>query len=85
MPFIVGDGPRRANLIKLADSLGLMPDTVRFCGETSDVASYYERADVFVLSSLHEGTPTLSWKLWQLDCPSLQHVSVTCPISLPRA
>ncbi|MCO5185316.1 MAG: glycosyltransferase [Anaerolineae bacterium] len=57
--FIVGDGPRRANLIKLADSLGLMPDTVRFCGETSDVASYYERADVFVLSSLHEGTPNV--------------------------
>lgn len=53
---IVGDGPERANLTALADSLGI-GDAVTFHGETSDVPAKLAATHLFCLSSDSEGTP----------------------------
>ncbi|MFE8597511.1 glycosyltransferase [Archangium violaceum] len=52
--FLVGDGPRRAELEQLAGSLGLT-DTVHFLGHRADVPAVYARADFGVLCSTAEG------------------------------
>jgi glycosyltransferase involved in cell wall biosynthesis len=54
--MIVGDGPRRADLEQLADTLALTP-YVRFTGWQHDLAAVYGAMDVGVLSSRNEGTP----------------------------
>lgn len=51
---IVGDGPEKQNLVELANSLSLS-GYVLFIGEVEDVASFYEKADVFLLTSNREG------------------------------
>lgn len=51
---LVGDGPERESLERLVDSLGL-GECVEFAGEQLDLDSYYQIADVFVLSSRYEG------------------------------
>jgi glycosyltransferase involved in cell wall biosynthesis len=53
---VVGDGPDRPYLEKLAASLGLA-SRVTFAGLINDVAPYYGLADVFALPSLSEGSP----------------------------
>ena len=55
---IVGDGPDRQALEKLAATLGVA-DRVTCAGMTGDVAPYYALADVFVLPSLSEGSPNV--------------------------
>jgi len=52
--FLVGDGPRRPELEKLAGTLGLT-DTVHFLKHRADVPAIYERADFGVLCSSAEG------------------------------
>jgi glycosyltransferase involved in cell wall biosynthesis len=51
--LIVGDGPERKALEKIAFSL--QPGSVRFEGSTSNARCYYHAADVFVLPSQQEG------------------------------
>ena len=51
---IVGDGPLRENLIRLADSLGVSALTW-FPGSVSNVAEMLRTFDLFVLPSLAEG------------------------------
>lgn len=53
---IVGDGPCRGELEKLADDLGL-GGTVDFLGAREDVVSWYNSGKVFVLASEREGFP----------------------------
>jgi len=53
---IVGDGPERAALEKLATHLGLT-GAVRFLGFRSDIDELLAQSDVFVLTSLSEGIP----------------------------
>lgn len=54
--IIVGDGPEKSNLIKLAHESGLSGN-VEFCGFVDDerMSDYYRSAELFVLSSLQEG------------------------------
>ncbi len=52
--LLVGEGPRRADLERLAGSLGVK-DAVHFVGYRKDVATAYAAMDVFVLPSWHEG------------------------------
>lgn len=52
--WILGEGPLRASLGELADSLGLR-DRVEFLGFRENPHAYMQAADVFVLSSLWEG------------------------------
>lgn len=53
---VVGDGPERQNLEKLALSLGIS-DRVIFTGWRDDASKLVSIADVFVLPSLSEGLP----------------------------
>lgn len=53
---IVGDGPLLSGLIHQAGLLGVR-EQVTFTGFAADVGRYYAAADLFVLSSLTEGTP----------------------------
>lgn len=55
---IVGDGPRRAELERMAADLGVQ-ESVRFAGmrNREEVAELLREADVFVLSSLWENAP----------------------------
>lgn len=52
--MLVGDGPERERLEKLARDRGVS-DLVHFCGATDDVGSFIYAADFGVLPSLHEG------------------------------
>jgi len=57
---LVGDGPERSRLERLAQGLGLLPDGVRFLGHRPDVARMLRHdADVLVLTSDHEGFPNV--------------------------
>lgn len=51
---ILGDGPERAALEKLAQSLGIAAH-VRFLGFRNDVRAYLAHADAFVITSDYEG------------------------------
>jgi glycosyltransferase involved in cell wall biosynthesis len=55
---LVGDGPERARLERLALRSGLS-DRVRFAGRQSDVWPYYYAADVVALPSDTEGSPNV--------------------------
>jgi len=52
---IAGDGPERKNLEYLATSLGLV-DFINFLGFRRDIPAILTDIDIFVLSSLSEGT-----------------------------
>ncbi len=54
--LVVGDGPRRETLTQMAKELGI-EDAVVFAGARDDVPSLLKLMDVFVLSSLSEGSP----------------------------
>jgi glycosyltransferase involved in cell wall biosynthesis len=53
---LVGDGPDRTHIERLAHSLGIMRRTV-FLGYQEDVGRLYAALDVLVLPSRNEGTP----------------------------
>ena len=55
---IVGDGPYRPNLVKLANELGVI-HKIRFAGSLlySELPQKYRQADIFTLCSLAEGMP----------------------------
>lgn len=55
---IVGDGVQRDNLILLSKQLGL-DEYVQFEGFKSNPFPYYSWADIYVLSSRHEGFPNV--------------------------
>lgn len=56
---IIGGGPLRKSLEDLSRELHLGPDTVEFMGEVEDVASFYQQADILVLTSDFEGMPNV--------------------------
>ena len=53
---LVGDGPERARLEKLAAELGIA-ERVEFRGEVADIRPHLAGARVVALTSAHEGTP----------------------------
>jgi glycosyltransferase involved in cell wall biosynthesis len=55
---IVGDGPERQALARLACQLGI-GSRVLLAGAATHVAPFYAMADVFVLPSLSEGSPNV--------------------------
>jgi glycosyltransferase involved in cell wall biosynthesis len=76
---VAGTGSRAAALAALADDLGV-GDAVRFPGFVDDVYPWMARADAFVLSSAHEGLPTVLLEALACGTPV---VSTDCP-SGPR-
>ena len=55
--WLVGDGPERPELERLAGALGIA-DRVVFCGEEVGPVARYIAADAFALASHFEGLPT---------------------------
>ena len=56
--LIVGDGPLREQLVRLAATLSV-DDTVCFTGAQRDVETYYAISDILCFPSLMEGLPTV--------------------------
>lgn len=65
---IVGDGPIRADLMEMADRLGLR-GTVIFPGLRHDAPRFLAAFDVFMLSSVYEGLPVAVLEAMALQTP----------------
>lgn len=57
--IIVGDGPEKANLQEMARQKGLSEEKFIFLGRRDDVPSILRKADIFMLTSDHEGFPNV--------------------------
>lgn len=68
--LIIGDGPERQNLENLAKSLGVF-DRVQFLGALSEEKKfqYLSVADVYALSSVHEGFAIVLQEAMQVGLP----------------
>ncbi|MGA3067357.1 MAG: glycosyltransferase [Tepidisphaeraceae bacterium] len=66
--LLVGDGPRRGDLVKLAWKLGLT-DAVHFAGYQNQPQKYLAAMDVFALSSASEGMPLSVLEAWAARKP----------------
>ena len=73
--FLLGEGPLRTDLERLAGRLGLAAD-VHFAGFDKNPFRYLARSSVFVLSSRNEGLPGA---LIQAMACGLPPVSTDCP------
>lgn len=67
---LVGDGPERAALEAVAQSLGLA-EHVRFTGARADMPAVLAAADVFVLPSLWEGLPIALLEALACEVPAI--------------
>lgn len=67
---LAGDGPERDELERLAHTLGLTA-SVRFLGQRRDLERVYPAFDLFVLSSLTEGSPTALLEASAYGVPTL--------------
>lgn len=56
---LVGDGPERGALEALASELGLSPPVLTFAGRRNDVPAILRSADIYLLTSEHEGFPNV--------------------------
>lgn len=68
--LIIGDGPEKENLKKLAESLGVS-DRIKFLGSIGEEQKfqYLAASDVFVLSSVHEGFGIVLQEAMQVGLP----------------
>ena len=65
---IAGDGPLRSELEQQARSLGIA-SSITFLGYQSDIASVLSELDIFLLSSVSEGTPLVVIEAMAAGCP----------------
>jgi glycosyltransferase involved in cell wall biosynthesis len=65
---MVGDGPDRAAVEKLADELGIVRQCL-FAGYEEDVGPFFAAFDVFVLPLGNEGTPVTAIEALASGCP----------------
>lgn len=68
--ILLGDGADRPALQQLATGLGIA-DRVEMPGFVTDVAPWFARADLFVLSSVYEGLPAVVLEAMANNCPVL--------------
>ncbi len=61
--MLAGDGPKREELIALAEKLGVRP-RIRFLGWRDDAAALFAAADVFICSSRHEPLGNVLVEAW---------------------
>lgn len=67
---LVGDGPERQRLTRLAAELGLA-DRTHFCGYQPNPERFMAAMDVFVLSSRTEGLPLSLLEAWAVGVPTV--------------
>jgi glycosyltransferase involved in cell wall biosynthesis len=67
---IVGDGPERERLQRLADELGLS-GAVLFLGDRGDVSDLLGALDLFVLTSRTESFPNAILEAMSVGCPAV--------------
>ena len=77
--IILGNGSRKARLMKMAAELGVADD-IQFPGFADNPYAYLNRAALFVLSSNWEGSPNVLTEALAIGCPV---VATDCP-SGPR-
>ncbi len=65
---ILGEGPERANLLRLARELGL-EGRLHLPGHVAEVETWYRHAACFVLSSRYEGWPSVLGEALANGCP----------------
>lgn len=65
---IVGEGPDKAALEELAETLGIA-NSVSFEGYQADITPYLRKADFLVLSSAYEGLPAVVLEAMAAGCP----------------
>lgn len=65
---IAGDGPLRSELEEQARSLGIASN-ITFLGYQSDIAAVLFEFDIFLLSSVSEGTPLVVIEAMAAGCP----------------
>ena len=78
--LVVGDGPLREKLESLTETLGI-ESAVQFVGKTNAPYEYYAKASIFVLPSIHEGTPNAL--LEAMSCGVAPVISDTCEEAFP--
>ncbi|HSW54157.1 MAG TPA: glycosyltransferase [Ignavibacteriaceae bacterium] len=66
--WIIGDGPTRPRMEKLASELGI-DSSVRFLGTLSNPYEMFQRFDVFVLSTHYEGHPLVLLEAMSFGIP----------------
>lgn len=69
---VLGDGPLRSSLERLAARLGL-GDSVTFCGHRQDIATCVGGLDALVVCSDHEGMPMIALEAAALGVPTVAH------------
>jgi len=73
--YILGQGPEKNRIETLADSLGIS-SKVHLLGFVSDPRSYLSQADIFVLTSNHEGFGNVLIEAMSLGVPV---IATDCP------
>ena len=68
---LAGDGPERTALQSLAAALGLGSEAVSFAGRRNDIPALLRTADVFMLTSDHEGFPNVVLEAMAASIPVL--------------
>jgi GalNAc-alpha-(1->4)-GalNAc-alpha-(1->3)-diNAcBac-PP-undecaprenol alpha-1,4-N-acetyl-D-galactosaminyltransferase len=76
--LIIGEGPLRESLEKLIIEYNL-EEKVFLIGEKSNIFDYYEKASIFVLSSLYEGFPNVLAEAMAHGCASVAFDCKTGP------
>jgi glycosyltransferase involved in cell wall biosynthesis len=66
--WIIGDGPTKASMEKLASDLGIK-SSVRFLGTISNPIDIYRKFDIFVLSTHYEGHPLVVLEAMSIGLP----------------
>ena len=80
---ILGDGEEKGSLNRLIDELGLR-NRVFFPGSVGNVSEWYEKSDLFVLSSLVEGFPNVLLEAMSYGLPCISFDCETGPREMIR-